>query len=107
MSSPTPLIPGTLPTGHDGEPTLCSKLKSKLFPDQLHAMMEYPELPELPEELIQDEEVKAKRLGTPPQFESITMDGDFRTKPTTYQNVPKDALVAELITQGIHGMVQY
>ena len=107
MSSPTPLIPGALPTGHDGEPTLCSKLESKLFPDQLHAIMKYPELQELPEELIQDEEVKAKRLRTPPQFESITMDGDFRTEPTAYQNVPKDALVAELIAQGIHGMVQY
>jgi hypothetical protein len=115
MTSSTPAIPGALPTsGHDGEPesifygepTPCSKLESKLFPNQLYAMTEYPELQELPEELFQDEEVKATRLGTPPQFEARTMDGDFRTDPTAYKDAPFNAVVKELIAQGIHEMVQ-
>jgi len=109
MSSTTPPISDALPTfGHDGEPepTPCSKLESKLLPDQLYPMTEYPELQESVEELIQDKEVKAKRLGIPPQFEAITMDGDFRTDPTAYQDAPFDTVVKELIAQGIHEMVQ-
>jgi hypothetical protein len=113
----TPAIPGALPTSsHDaepnsppttyGEPTSCSELESRLFLNQIYPMTEYPELQELPEELIQDEEVKAKRLGTPPQFEAITQDGDFRTDPTAYQHAPFDTVVKELIAQGIHEMVQ-
>jgi len=109
MSSTTPPISDALPTfGHDSEPepTPCSKLESKLLPDQLYPMTEYPELQESVEELIQDKEVKAKRLGIPPQFEAITMDGDFRTDPTAYQDAPFDTVVKELIAQGIHEMVQ-
>jgi len=54
MSDPTPLIPGALPIGHDGEPTPYSKLKSKLFPQQLYPMTEYPELQEFVDELAED-----------------------------------------------------
>ncbi len=107
MTSSTPAIPGALPTGHDGEPTPCSKLESKLFPDQLYPMTEYPELQELVEELNQDEEVKAKRLGTPAQFESRTMDGDLSTDPTFFRDAPKDSIIAEMIAQGIHVLVQH
>ena len=69
-------------------------------------MTEYPELQEFIEELEQDGEVKAKRLGTPPQFESRTMDGDLSTNPASYQNASRDDIVAEMIAQGIHAMVQ-
>ena len=69
-------------------------------------MIEYPKLQELPEDLIQDKEVKAKRLRTPPQFEAITQDGDFRTDPTAYKDAPFNAVVKELIAQGIHEIVQ-
>ena len=107
MTSSTPAIPGALPTGHDGEPTPCSKLESKLFPDQLYPMTEYPELQELVEELNQDEEVKVKRLRTPAQFESRTMDGDLSTDPTFFRDAPKDSIIAEMIAQGIHVLVQH
>jgi len=107
MSDSTPPVPGALPTGRDGEPTFCSKLESKLFPDQLYPLTQYPELQELAEELIQDEEVKTKRLGTPAQFESRTMDGDLSTDPTFFRDAPRDSIVVEMIAQGIHVLVQH
>jgi Zinc knuckle len=68
-------------------------------------MLEYLELQEFVEDIAEDEEVKAKRLGTPPQFGARTIDGDISSDPAFYQSIPKDDIVAELIAHGTHATV--
>jgi len=41
---------------------LCSKLDRKRFLHELHPMIQYPDLQELVEDLIEDEEAEAQRL---------------------------------------------
>ena len=57
-------------------------------------------------DLIDDEEAKAKCLGTPPQFEARTVDGDLSSNHVICRNISKVDIVAELIVHGTQAMVQ-